>query len=106
MRDTTSHYPWPTEERLRRYLEDLADWEGDFVAHPSSVGSIRATFADTVLLQALVDEGGEAINDEESKELLKDMVQGVTELVITGIRLCQHIIATYVATLPPEVLSH
>lgn len=106
VRDTTSHYPWPNEMQLIKHLGELADWEGDFVGHPSSIASIRAGFADTVLLQFFVGEEAEGLDEAQSQALLRDLIADLTGMVVAGIRLCQHIIVGYLEALPDHVLHY
>ncbi len=95
IRNLTSHYPWPDETTLVDALTALADDRGDFEMSPRSMASLRANFADDVLIQAFGD------NEEDFRSL----VEALADLVTTAIRLCQHVVFAYVHSLSPGVVA-
>lgn len=96
IRNLTSHYPWPDEPVLVDAMREVVDIESGFEADDDSMASIRASFADDVLIQTLGD------NEDEIRRL----VIGLADLVTTAIRLCQHIIIAYVESLSNSVVTY
>lgn len=96
VRNLTSHYPWPDEATLVDALTDLADESGDFEADRSSMASIRANFADEVLVRTFGDNEAD----------LRSLIEGLADLVTTAIRLCQHIVVAYFHSCSPGVVAY
>ena len=94
IRNSTSHYPWPGEDDLVEALASAANQEGAYEVQMSPMASIRASFADDVLMRSFGEDEGS----------LRDLVGGLTALVVASIRLCQSIIDAYLGSLPPGVV--
>lgn len=100
IRNGTLHYPWPQEESVELALRALADRQGAIEAVEDSMASIRATFADDVLVQLWVKAPEADATEDEVRTEVEALVRGLADQVTAAIRLCQHILVNYFESLP------
>jgi hypothetical protein len=106
IRNGTLHYPWPSDPGLASALRALSDEEEGVEAVEDSMASIRATFADAVLVQLLIADPEAESSEEERRTDLEDLIRGLVGHVTAAIRLCQHIVVRYLEGLPDGVVRH
>ncbi len=79
IRNGTLRYPWPSDETLAAALASLDQQEGALEAVQRSMASIRATFADDVLVQWLVEDPEGDKTDTLLKSELEELISGLAD---------------------------
>ena len=99
--NATWHYAKPSSIKpIVRALREAADLEG-ILEYEESTESVRALFADEILLQITT----QFFSDEDGETAVRTVYRGVSELMAAAIRLVRHLVVLYFSQLPPGVVQ-
>jgi hypothetical protein len=99
--NATWHYAKPDcIKPIARALREAADLEG-LLEYEESTGSVRALFADEILLQITT----QFFSDADGEAAVSTVYRDVSELMAAAIRLVRDLLVLYFSRLPPGVVQ-